>query len=262
MKHLFLSLCLIVPMMWGTSMHAYAADDSQDVAQNVVAMENEAIPVSNFIPEETAEELFLASEEAEQGLGIEQATPIPKGRSSVVYPLVYLNIQEMFTGPCFKVIHTGETLPLKEGTYLQLTDQSLWQVNDVDRLKLSKWRPGHLITLQPNKSWFDELDQDFPCIMYNLHMDESVRVNVMALCARNMVTMPGLECCIDFKQDIVLEHGTRWHIPTEYYKKISGKWVNGNVIIIGIENDYWSDKPYNCLINLTNKDSCRAVWVR
>lgn len=239
MKRLFLSLCLIVPIMWGTShMHADAADAAQE-----------------FVT-------ILTAEEAAE-LGIAQAAPIPKGRpaDAIVYPRSHFEIQEMFSGPVFKMIHSGDTLYFEEGTHLRLDDESIWQVSNDDRFKLSKWRPSHFITFHPNYVWMHEIDKDFPYMMHNVNTKETVQVKVKTYCAQNKSTMPMLSRTITSEQYLVLDNGTCWYIPAEYFfRKVSGKWENGDLIMIGVEKNWWAGSQ-NCLINLSKKDACEAMWV-
>lgn len=242
MKALFLSLCVALPMICGgPQLHAHRA------------------PAVDFEEVEEGDNLW-ALEENEDGLGIEDEVPFSKGTQ--VYPMVYQELTEVFHGPRLQVLVDG-TIPLEDAVHVRLFDQSVWQVAPEDQAKVSRWKPGHVLTVQPNRSWTysKEERKRFPYVLHNLNTDTDVVVRLRISCDASMHTMPVIKRLYVAEQRIVLDHGTQWVVPVaSEFNKLLETWEEGDKIIIGA-NDSWFG-PSNFLINASKKDFCSAQWLR
>jgi hypothetical protein len=226
MKKRFLSLCLIVPMMCSAPALYSQDGEEQDVWAQV-----------------------------QQERGIEQEPSAVK--MTGVYPRVHQELVEVFQGPRLQVMYE-ESVPLEDAPHLRLEDQSVWQVNTEDRSNLDGWRPGHVLSVQPNHAWFH--DKKFPFVIHNLNTENAVAVKVKIYCDRQMRTMPSLKRLIPGEQQIVLEHGTRWFVKGSDFGKVFERWQEGDVIMFGLDHGWFSS--FNVLLNLTKKDYCHAAWIR
>lgn len=237
MKHLFRSLCLSLSFLCGA-----------------VGLHANALPASEYAVSPAEENLWVPQETEEPTM--EQEIVIAKA-SSKTYPLVYHELNEVFHGCRVQMLH-GDSVLLEDAPHLRFTDQSVWQVDKEDAAKLATWRPGHVLSIQPNRSWFH--NKKFSCVVHNLNTEDKVAVKSRIYCDRLMHTMPVIERSIPSEQCIILEHGTRWFIPSSSCRRVFEEWHEGDVIMIGINEDWFG--AHNFLINLSKHDYCHASWIR
>lgn len=217
------------------------------------AQEEEFIPVGDRTDEVVQEmgsspdgDLVLVEEESDQ-LIIETAesfkrTPIMSSTHVLLpfdygaYP-GYDHWAVLFSGDCRVV---------------ELEDKSQWKVAEHDVYKTLRWVSGDMIAIYPDCAWFPSGEY---CIV-NRRTGDSAEAILIRSAVHNGPYTKYIYGVDHYHNFVMLTDGSRWVVNPRDHARF-GKWLVSDMIIIGMNDRYWSSRSYPAMLINVNRNE----WV-
>ena len=164
-------------------------------------------------------------------------TPSEKGETYPITNSIFLNYRQP------NAEHVLNSVSFK-GDLIQLMDGSYWDVCRSNSNTMSNWRPGDIILIAPNPYIFS----------FSTYSIQNISAGTYVLA--NLSIQPFVDTpeahwisAINYaNRQVVLENGTVWEIDNSWDANQLYKWVVGDFVMIGSNDNYYS--PYeNILIN-------------
>jgi len=132
------------------------------------------------------------------------------------------------------------------GENVELEDHSIWEVYQKDRKKTLDWMSGDRVIVVPNSAWFSS------------HLFRFINLNTKAEAQVNLTVGPMRGgsytrhiLAIDYEnRQVCLNDGSVWKV-SRLDKSALQEWLVDDVVIIGINNGWFSSMNPNILINVT-----------
>lgn len=141
---------------------------------------------------------------------------------------------------------------------IQLSDGSIWSVALGDRWKLADWLISDVIVIIPNHSFFTFYDY----LLVNQRTGDRIEVNlseieVLAYDASYRGQRHWIISIDYFSNLVTLEDGSVWGISFDD-DSILQRWLIGDILIVGINDDWNSGSHPNVLINFNSLKHAHA----
>lgn len=141
-------------------------------------------------------------------------------------------------------------------SWFMLEDESIWHIAYEDRTKIQNWFAGYALVLRPN-NWWDS-DPYYQYQLYNTVTKQTVQVNIDSI---NGPLMNGpysryIYGFINNGHEVQLTDGSLWTVKPNERRSMT-RWVAGDAVYIGINNDWFTGRYEYILIN-----SAAGNWVR
>lgn len=134
------------------------------------------------------------------------------------------------------------------GDSVELMDGSIWTIASSDAHKTINWFPTDLVVVTPNHSWFSS----YGFRLTNQNTGESAAASMflgpIAPMYHSIYThwIAG----IDYYYNLIyLEDGTVWNMSS-FDRNVMDQWMVNDVIIIGVNDGWFSSSNPNILINV------------
>lgn len=134
------------------------------------------------------------------------------------------------------------------GNTIELTDGSVWSVSSSYAYMTTGWYATDLVVITPNHSWFS----GYHYMITNQSTGQSVPANLDLGPIAPAYGSPYTHwiASMDYLfHTIYLEDGSVWDMSI-FDRNITDNWVPGDVVIIGVNDGYFSYSKPNILINV------------
>lgn len=199
-----------------------------------------------------AQEVDVALSEEEEEQQLIQAKRIAK----FFYPGCCNRYTHYFFGPTLYQTGMDRFEPFEVGSYVVLTNGSVWKMSDSDFWRISGWTTSDRLHVTRNPRHRSA----YPFMLRNLANGETIRVIVRAgprydsplycSCVRHDIASGYVWC----------NNGTVWYV-SELDRAILMTWHGSDVVMIGVNEDSMRLVYPHLLMNLTNGSCCRASWI-
>lgn len=134
------------------------------------------------------------------------------------------------------------------GGAVELSDGSVWTVSTFDAPKASYWYPTDVVVITPNRAWLST----YAFRLTNQNTGESVAVdlNLGPIAPSFGSYYTHWITAVDYYHNIVyLEDGSVWKMSS-FDSNTVYQWVVGDVVIVGVNDGWFSSSNPNILINV------------
>jgi hypothetical protein len=139
---------------------------------------------------------------------------------------------------------------------VKLQDGSLWSIRSIDQHKMPLWYSGDQIVITPNHTWFSSYKYQ----MNNQNIGQDAEVNLKVGPYLDGPFTYRVVAIDYFLKEVQLNDGTWWDISI-FDGALLDKWLPGDYVIIGINDEYDSStRPY-ILINANINTWIKADWL-
>lgn len=135
---------------------------------------------------------------------------------------------------------------------VELEDKSQWRVAEHEVYKTLKWLSGDFIAIYPDCGWFASGEY---CIV-NRRTAESVEAKLVRSAVHNGPYTKYIFGVDHYHNFVMLTDGSRWVVNPRDYARF-GKWLVSDMIIIGMNDRYWSSRSYPAMLINVNRNE----WV-
>lgn len=222
--------------------NVHAADETTQSEHTSIGQRSESVEVRMAQLETRAKMAALHPEEKKESANVNKniaKSMLPNKKYNVAKSLYYTSHPSAYQHPV-AISYFGESVELMDG--------SVWTVASSDAYKVTNWLTTDLLIITPNHSWFS----NYGFRLTNQNTGDSVAVNLslgpIAPMYNSFYThwIVG----IDYYYNIIyLEDGSVWNM-SGFDREIIDQWINGDVVIIGVNDGWLSSSNPNVLINV------------
>lgn len=126
---------------------------------------------------------------------------------------------------------------------IQLEDESQWMCIPEDIYKTLSWQTGDLISIHSNMAWFPRGQW----ALFNRRTQETVQVDLIRSALLSSPYAKFVSGIDAYHGVIYLTDGTRWVVNGSDMTRLM-HWFVSDMVIIGMNDSFWSSRPYPAML--------------